>query len=298
MGQSKPANSNTSATPEYKTSGHTSRRKPRHKTRQKPSHKKAADEVFKQLAAQGLLKRDQVWRASATHTAAAGIRTGYEQLDQMLAGRGWPARGLAEVLLKQPGLGELRLLHPALAHLSQTQNRWIVWVAPPYIPYPPALANAGIDLRKLLVVQPTTVKDQLWAAEKALSSSSCSAVMAWPRQVDYKQLRRLQVASKDGDCLGVLFRSEAVAKQPSPAELRLRLQAAQDNSAFSDHSVINLEILKRKGGWPTASFNLPLQDHLNQVTPDFSELQVQQWQRHSPDLVYIEPPGQSAHVLQ
>jgi hypothetical protein len=277
MGQSKSANSNASTVSE---------------------HKKTAGEVFQQLADQGLLKRDQVWRASATHTVTPGIRTGYEQFDEMLAGRGWPARGLAEVLFKQPGQGELRLFHPALAHLSQTQNRWIVWVAPPYIPYPPALASAGIDLRKLLVVQPTTVKDQLWTIEKALSSCSCSAVMAWPEQIDYKQLRRLQVASKDGDCLGILFRSEAVAQQPSPAELRLRLEPGQDNSAFSDHSIIRLEILKRKGGWPTASFNLPLQDQLNQVTPDFSELRIQQWQMQSPDLVYVEPPKQSPHVLQ
>ncbi len=186
---------------------------------------------------------------------------------------------------------------PALSHLSQHQNRWIIWISPPYIPYAPALASAGIDLKKLLVVNPRQAKDQLWALEKAMASSSCSAVLAWPDHIQYKQLRRLQVASKNGDCLGVLYRPSREVKQASPAELRIKLSTHQDHSALSDESVVNLQILKRKGGWATDMFTLALNDRLNQLTPEFDELHVPQWQQEQPDLIYIEPAAGDQHAF-
>lgn len=262
---------------------------------------KTAD-TLSDLLSQGWLKQDQIWRASKVSTDKTqkeldGVSTGYESLDPLLANQGWPSRGLTEILHEQPGLGELRLLTPALAHLSQNQNRWIIWVSPPYIPYAPALSNAGINLKKLLIVTPKQLKDQLWVLEKALASSSCSAVLAWPEHVQYKQLRRLQVASKTGDCMGILYRSSRSAKQASPAELRIELQTCLDNSALSDRSVVNLRVLKRKGSWPTESFPLTLQDKLNQLTPEFDELNISQWQQPQPDLVYMEQLGRNQHVF-
>jgi hypothetical protein len=264
------------------------------------------------LIREGWVKQDQIWRASnisnesdsyriANSTDASnrgGISTGYNDLNQQLPNGGWPARGLTELLHDQPGIGEIRLLAPALAALSQEQNRWIVWVAPPCIPYAPALASAGIDLSRLLVVTPEQLADKLWVLEKAMASSSCSAVLAWPEQIQYKQLRRLQIASKTGDCFGVLFRSGSAAKESSPAELRIRLDGHKDDSAVSDHSVLNLEILKRKGGWPTATFALTLKDNLNQVTPEFHELPISQQTEKQPELVYMEHLARSQHVLQ
>ena len=51
-------------------------------------------------------------------------------LDARLPGGGWPASGLCEVLQAAPGVGELALVWPALARLSQ-RDRPIVLVAPP-----------------------------------------------------------------------------------------------------------------------------------------------------------------------
>ena len=66
-----------------------------------------------------------------------------EDLDGQLPGGGWPDSGLVELLPNESGIGELRLLMPALAKLSR-EARWIAWIAPPYLPYAPALASAGI----------------------------------------------------------------------------------------------------------------------------------------------------------
>jgi len=249
-----------------------------------------------------LMKSQHIWRASGIQEQISGSSTptGYKSLDALLVDYGWPNQGLTEVLHDQPGVGELRLLAPALASLSQTQNRWLLWIAPPYIPYAPALSQAGIDLSRLLIVNPDHQADRLWVLEKALASNSCSAVMAWPGQLNHKQLRRLQVASKTGHCLCILYRHSQVADQPSPAELRLRLfSKAGTSSSLNDRSQLSLQILKRKGAWATDIFQLELDDNLNQSTPDFSELQVQQWQQEKPDLVYMDQSAEGVdHVLQ
>jgi len=231
-----------------------------------------------------LIMSNDIWRASSINTDVYnGIPSTYSLLDQHLYGGGWPQDGLTELLLNKPGIGELRLLTPALAKLSQEQNRWLLWVSPPYIPYAPALAKAGIDLSKILIVNTTNYVDMLWVLEKALSSKSCSAVLAWPdflsaekartKQVPKleKHLRRLQIASKEGQCLGILFRNNNAAKNASPAELRIQLQA---QVAVSEHSRLKVKVLKRKGGWPSDFLDIEFNDHLNLMTPNFSELQI------------------------
>jgi len=188
-----------------------------------------------------------------------------------LPGSGWPADGVTELLHDQYGIGELRLLTPALAHLSQEQSRWLLWVSPPYIPYPPALLKAGIDLTSVLVVKPKTANDTLWVLEKALASKSCSAVLAWPGNINEKQIRRLQVASKEGNSWNILFRPCKAADQASPAELRIRLFSTR-TSPLLNHTSINLKVIKRRGGWASEMINVNFDDVLNQVVPYFPEL--------------------------
>lgn len=222
-----------------------------------------------------LLQTSNIWRASSmNHTAAPGISSGFPELDQLLPGHGWPKNGAMELLHDQPGIGEIRLIIPALAQLSRDNSRWIAWIAPPYIPYPPALIAAGVDLSRILVVRPGNEKDALWATEKALTSGSCSAVLAWPgNKVRDKDIRRLQVAAKENHCWNILFRPIRAARQASPAELRIMLQPLHA-SALSDSSMLNVSILKRRGGWATDIFPVNLQDDLNRITPLFSELIV------------------------
>lgn len=196
-------------------------------------------------------------------------------LDKYLSGGGWPADGIVELLHDHQGIGELRLLSPALAHLSRQQSRWLLWVAPPHVPYAPALTHAGIDLSRVLVVRPGKRQDVLWVLEKALVSNSCSMVLAWPGNIQSKEVRRLQVASREGNCLGILFRSGRAARQASPAELRIQLYGLAPSS-LTEHSALQLRIVKRRGGWPTGIFVVEFEDKLNRVTPDFSDMPVMQ----------------------
>jgi len=60
---------------------------------------------------------------------------------------------------------------------GKTEAPWLVWIAPPHEPYAPALAQQGIELTRLLVVRPAGATEALWAAEQALGSGVCAAVL-------------------------------------------------------------------------------------------------------------------------
>jgi hypothetical protein len=232
-------------------------------------------------ALNGLLEKTGLWRASSIDADyKQHCSTGFTNLDQELPGAGWPADGVTEFLHDRAGIGELRLLAPALARMTHEQNRWVLFVSPPYIPYPPALAQAGIDLTRVIVSQPRTSKDYLWVLEKALASQSCSAVIAWPGRIHEKQIRRLQLASKDGYSWGILFRSGESSKNASPAELRLRLRPlsvnSQGYSQGKENSAITVKILKRRGRWESEEFTIAFNDQLLRPMPDFSEMVVEQ----------------------
>ncbi len=196
-----------------------------------------------------LLENPRVWRGSEQAGRQAGIATGYAELDKHLPGGGWPPDSLTEVLTTRYGIGELRLLMPALAQLSNeaprqdfTEPGWIAWVAPPFQPYPPALQQCGIDLSRMLIVRPKETDEILWSAEQALSSGTCAAVLLWPDTLDDQDSRRLQLAAEKGRSWAVAFRPLAARRQPSAAALRLELQSSAQG--------MRVHILKSRGGRP------------------------------------------------
>jgi cell division inhibitor SulA/protein ImuA len=195
-----------------------------------------------------VLQRADVWRGGRLSATAEAVASGFAELDTVLPGGGWPRGALTEILMTQHGIGALRLLVPALARLSR-DDRWICWVAPPYIPYAPALVGAGIDLSRVLLVHPGAHQDGLWAVEQSLRSGTCSAVLAWPTLDDRTALRRLQLAAEAGDALGFLFRPGRLAQRPSPAVLRMQLQPEPGNG-------LSVAILKRRGGWACGPIHL------------------------------------------
>jgi cell division inhibitor SulA len=197
---------------------------------------------------QELMQRAHVWRAGEVLSRTLGIPSGFAALDEVLPGGGWPQKALTEILFPRHGVGELSLLLPALARLSQG-GRWIAFVAPPYLPYAPALARAGVDLSRLLLIHPKSTQDGLWAVEQTLRAGTCAAVLTWLTTVEHKHLRRLQLAAEAGQAWGVVFRPDRFADSSSPAALRLRVAA--DTTAQGQPQRVNVSVLKRIGGWPT-----------------------------------------------
>jgi hypothetical protein len=208
-----------------------------------------------------LLRHPGVWLAAGAAPAAALLPTGFRQLDERLGG-GWPRDTLVELLLPSTGIGEFRLLLPALRALCASgqgnPRRWIAWLDPPHLPYAPALAAAGLDPAQMLIVRPGEQRGQSpagalpvgrvptaavpWATEQALRSRACAAALAWMDVPDTRVLRRLKLAAEEGASLGVLFTSAACAGNPSPAALRLLLEPRGGS--------LDVIILKSRSGTP------------------------------------------------
>ena len=143
------------------------------------------------MALADLIQRQAVWRGGAPLAAGAfAVPTGFRALDAELPGGGWPAGGLVEALCRHEGIGELQLVLPALAALT-AEGRRAVWLAPPHLPYAPALRGAGVRLECLTVVRAPGRRDALWAAEQALRARAFHALLIWLPRASYPELRRL-----------------------------------------------------------------------------------------------------------
>ena len=214
-------------------------------------------------AINNLLAAPTLWRASH-HQSSLNHQTvlpsGYRQLDKALPNNGWPTQGVTELLIKQSGIGELQILLPALANLSQRRPHWIVWISPPHLPYAPALYAAGLRLDRILIIQPKTAKEALWSAEQCLKSQACSAVLMWPeKNIRPHAIRRLQVASKTNQTWQLLFRDLNAQQMPSPAPLRIALTASEHlHSKRAHQHQVRVEVVKRAGGWASPAFDLTL----------------------------------------
>jgi protein ImuA len=220
-----------------------------------------------------------LWRAAGFgRSAAPGLATGFAALDAELPGGGWPAGQLTELLLPHPGVGEWRLLAPALAVLqrgvgrSEDRPRHVMLFDPPARPCPWTLAALGLDTMLLLVVQgrgqprapaaghsrgrlPLPAADTLWALEQALASGQVGAALAWlPARLPADALRRLQLAAQAHPGPVFLFREAEARLKPSAAPLRLLLAPGTPEAP----DALRLRLLKRRGPPCAAPLTLTL----------------------------------------
>ena len=213
----------------------------------------------------------RVWRGSsktAANTTAntpnrrnSIISTGYQTLDQQLHDGGWPLETTTELGLSQSGIGELRLLMPALKELQIRQKQAaqaanIIWIAPPFLPFAPALIKQHLDISQLSIVQTNNIQDTLWATEQALLAECCVAVLSWTGNYNLgiRELRRLQLAAEKSNTWNVLFRHSDCLKQSSSCGLRLHLKS-------NAYSQLDINILKQPQGWGGQHCSLSLQPH-------------------------------------
>ncbi len=186
-----------------------------------------------------LLAHPLLWRAGQAARQPVWS-SGFARLDERLPGGGWPRSGLIEVLPARFGVGEFKLLLPALAALTtRPEARWSAWVAPPLLPFTPALAAAGLELSRLLIVR-AGERECLWAFEQALGSGACDSVLAWTRHALPRQIRRLHLAAQRGSALGVLFRPRAAIREASAAMLRVAVEPLERG--------VRVTLLKSRGG--------------------------------------------------
>lgn len=187
-------------------------------------------------------------RTGRDSTRAIAIEaSGFPELDAALPGGGWPSGSMVELLPDEIGIGELRLIMPALARLTQGE-RHVAMISPPFIPFAAALSQQGLRLEHLLIIRALQPVDALWACEQALRCKSFGAVIAWPTAIKDREIRRLQLAAEAGHSIGFLYRAPTAAMEASPAAMRLRLRANPQG--------LSIDILKCRGGRAGTSITL------------------------------------------
>lgn len=195
-----------------------------------------------------------VWRAAGTGAARTLCTpSGFAALDRELPDAGWPKSTLIELLAQQAGIGELRLLRPALQSLAKT--RCIALVEPPHIPNTAAWATWGLPVEKLLWIKARKVADALWTAEQILRNGSVGALLFWQPQVRSEALRRLLLAAQSTDATCFLLRPLSAEMNPSPSPLRIAVQPALDG--------VSVWLKKRRGSTHDSPLYLPLDDGIS-----------------------------------
>lgn len=187
-----------------------------------------------------------VWRAG--QMAAGGIpvtSSGWPLLDKELPHQGWPHRSVTELLLRQAGIGEIRLLLPALQRVAGR----IAVLQPPHIPHVAAWIGWGLKPERLLWIRTRRHADLLWSAEQILRNSSCGALLLWQGALRNEALRRLQLAAQAADMPCWLLRPLSFSDTPSPVSLRLTLQPRATG--------LEIGVLKRRGPPCAAPVLLP-----------------------------------------
>jgi hypothetical protein len=196
-----------------------------------------------------LFNHPALWRGKeCAQVAIPSVPTGFAELDVLLPGGGWPAETITEIYAERSGIGEMQLLMPALARLTLNE-RWLMLITPPYIPYAPALAARGVRLSHVMLLRVQDIGMQLWACEQALRSGACGAALLWVDRIQERALRRVQLAAEGSGSIVMLFRG-AKSVPVTSASLRLHLSKAESRTI--------VRILKRRGGGIPAPVALDL----------------------------------------
>ena len=273
-----------------------------------PSSNQSTSNLLEEL----LKTQPALWRGCDQYNDYTSVPTGYAQLDKALPSGGWGIGCLTELLLEQHGIGEISLLLPGLQQITsgcatdgtsdgatsgqssgqsggESDGQWAAFVNPLYLPYAPALANAGINLERLLIINTDNDNDTLWATEQLLRTGLFASVVSWVNRTTAQKQRRLQLAAELGNTWATVYRPASAQDQHSPAALRIVVSAATCNirnnnnnnnsidpisnaTAHYAHSSasyhMNLEIIKSRGG----------KQHSVQINPNqFDRSQGVEW---------------------
>jgi protein ImuA len=190
-----------------------------------------------------------IWRGNqmASYQAPA-LPSGFSRLDKELPQSGWPQSSLIELLVQQPGIGEIQLLKPVLVNLT----KHIAFIQPPHALHIAAFQAWGIATGQLVWIKTKRTADALWATEQILRNGSCDAALLWQTHIHANALRRLHLAAQETKTTLWVYRPLSEVQNPSPAPLRLTLHPAAGG--------IEIDLIKRRGPPSAAPFYVSLAD--------------------------------------
>lgn len=112
---------------------------------------------------------------------------------------------VTEIVVQDDNFSNIPMLMPLLAQLSK-DDRWFVWIAPPVLLPKHLLIEAGIDLSKVILLNPDTKHSTFELAKQALSTGTSHAVISWPGYLSESEFSELECAAKSGESHGIVIR--------------------------------------------------------------------------------------------
>lgn len=112
---------------------------------------------------------------------------------------------VTEIVLQDEDFGQMSMLLPLLAQLSK-DDRWFAWIAPPKTLPKALLEAAGIDLNKVMLLQPDQSHSTYDLACQALKAGTCHAVITWPGSLSDAEFDGLESAARNGQSHGIVVR--------------------------------------------------------------------------------------------
>jgi hypothetical protein len=200
------------------------------------------------------------WESGRPLRDQTPIATGDAALDAWLPWGGLPRGALIECVGWEEFGGGAGVLALLWARQAALQGGALVVLDAQRGFYPPAAALWGVDLARVLVIQVSSLREQVWALDQCLRCPAVAAVWASLEHLDPRDFRRLQLAVEQGGGVGLLVRKRLAQKEPSWAELqfvvrprerigvdrgtgwRLSVELARCRQAAGVGSVLELEI--------------------------------------------------------
>jgi len=189
-------------------------------------------------------------RANGLPDARADVLSLCAQIDMALPSGGLDRAALHEVLAEAPGAAAA-----FCALVLARAGRTAFWIGPDPDPWPPGMAQFGLDPARLVLVRARKPADALWAAEEALRCPAVGAVLLSARQLDLTAARRLMLAAATGGGIGLLLRPDDDSPGPTAAITRWRIGTLPGSGA-ARHDLGDprwrLTLLRARGGRPQA----------------------------------------------
>lgn len=219
----------------------------------------------------------QPWAVDTSSLEHDIVSSGVSELDALLPRGGFRTGTITEWLSPNRGCGASTLtLCLAARCVRDDQVLAIVDFAGDF--YPPAASSLGVDLRKAVVIKPSSKTDGFWALEQLLRSAAVGAVWCslnclndrmqtgnstvTPHlqrnnsTTDNQLFRRLQLASESGECISFLMRPMSARREPSWADLRFSVKPPGD--ATSATSSVNVSLLRSRDSFSQGQVSLRL----------------------------------------
>lgn len=165
--------------------------------------------------------RQFLMRTAPFYGEREGKRSGLETLDQLL-GRELP-KGSIVVLTGDRGAGRLTLAARMAAEETKA-SRPVAWIDARGTLYPPALAQEGVDLSRVLMVKSEDER-VVYAAEQIVSSGAFGLVIATGLDalLTQSRARRLQTEAEGRAVTMLLVLDPPAAARMTNAALKLKL---------------------------------------------------------------------------